>query len=346
MAGCGSSDPRQRGLEVALQDNAVLLERHYYDRDRAFDRLRELGVSWIRAPVIWNRIETEGWSQLDSFVDAARGEGFEVQLGLIPPAPASSTGNGRVGNFRPDPVRFGAFAREAAERYRGRVRRWSIWNEPNLVNWLTPIAEMPRLYRALYEAGAAAIRSVVPDAQILIGETAPYVRRGDGIPPLEFLRQVVASGPLRADGYAHHSYDFEAPPEREYPGEDNATLGSIERLLRLLDTLGAAGSLTDPERRPLDVWITEFGYLQRTERALRPLRRAAYTSRAFELAASKYPRVRQLLQYLLVAPSEDLPGGRFDTSLLDRRGRPTPAFGALAAWSREAVDEGRALPPP
>jgi hypothetical protein len=170
---------------------------------------------------------------------------------------------------------------------------------------------------------------------VLIGETAPYVRRGDGMAPLSFLRQVVRPGALVADGYAHHSYDFEAPPERDYPGDDNATLGSIERLLGTLDRLAAAGSLRTGDGEPLDVWVTEFGYFQTTGRALAPRVRAEYVRRAFELAASHHPRVRQLLQYLLVSPPEGFPGGRFDTSLLTRDGRPTPAFDALAAWSRD-----------
>lgn len=331
---------------MALQDNAVLMERHYYDRERAFDRLRELGVSWIRVPVIWDRVEREGFGQVDALVDAARDRGFQVQLNLIPPAPASATGDGRPGVFRPDPEAFGVFARRVAERYRSRVRRWSVWNEPNLVNWLRPVAEMPELYRRLYVAGHAAIKGVSPDAQVLIGETAPYVRRGDGMAPLSFLRRVVAAGPLAADGFAHHSYDFEAPPEREYPGDDNVTLGSIERLLAALDRHAASGALRDGRGRALDVWVTEFGYFQTTERALPPARRADYVRRAFDLAASHYPRVRQLLQYLLVSPPEGFPGGRFDTSLLTHGGRPTPAYTALAAWSRAAVRARRALPPP
>jgi hypothetical protein len=227
----------------------VLLERHYYDRDAAFDRLRELGVSWVRVPVIWNRVETEGWGQVDSLVDAARAEGFQVQLNLIPPAPASATGDRRPGVFRPDATRFAEFARRAAERYRSRVRRWSVWNEPNLVNWLEPVAEMPSLYRRLYVAGHDAIKSVSADAQVLIGETAPYVRRGDGMAPLSFLRRVLALGPLRADGYAHHSYDFLHPPERPYPGDDNVTLGSIDRLIRALDRAAADGSQRDGRGR-------------------------------------------------------------------------------------------------
>jgi polysaccharide biosynthesis protein PslG len=297
-------------------------------------------------PVIWDRVDVNGFGQVESLVDAARAEGFEVQLNLIPPAPASATGDGRPGVFRPDPAAFEAFARRAAERFRSRVRRWSIWNEPNLVNWLRPVREMPSLYRRLYEAGHRAIKSVSPDAQVLFGETAPYVRRGDGMAPLSFLRRVLAGGPLVADGYAHHSYDFEAPPERPYPGDDNVTLGSIDRLLSALDRHAASGALRDGRGRPLDVWVTEFGYLQITGRALPPARRADYVRRAFDLAASKYPRVRQLLQYLLVSPPEGFPGGRFDTSVLTRSGSPTPAFEALAAWARTASTQGKAVPPP
>ena len=331
---------------MAIQDNAVLLEQHYYGRDAAFDRMRELGVSWVRVPVIWERVEREGFGQVDALVDAAQDEGFEVQLNLIPPAPAGATGDGKPGVFRPRADAFGEFAQRVASRYRSRVRRWSVWNEPNLVNWLRPVREMPSLYRALWDAGYRAIEGVDPDAQVLIGETAPYVRPGDGMAPLAFLRGVLRPGPLVADGYAHHSYDFEAPPEREYPGGDNVTLGSVERLLGALDRAASDGSLRDGRGRALDVWITEFGYFQTTGRALPPARRAAYVRRAFELAASHYPRVRQLLQYLLVSPPEGFPGGRFDTSLLTRDGSPTPAFGALAEWAREAAAAGRALPPP
>ncbi len=103
--------------------------------------------------------------------------------------------------------------------------------------------------------------------------------------------------------------------------------------MRALDRLAASGALRDGLGRALDVWVTEFGYFQITDRALPPARRADYVRRAFELAASRYPRVRQLLQYLLVSPPEGFPGGRFDTSLLTRDGRPTPAFEALRAFS-------------
>jgi hypothetical protein len=334
-ASCGGDDdPRRGGFELALQDNAVLLEQNYYDRDLAFDRADELGVTWIKVPIIWSRVghaPPRDWSQVDSLVDAARAAGFQVELHLTGPAPAEVTGDRRVGVFRPDPTSFGSLAADAVRRYRDRVDRWSVWNEPNLVDWLEPVDEAPLLYRRMYEAAYGGIRQEDPDAQILIGETAPYVRPGDGMAPLAFLRELLAVGPLRADGYAHHPYDFRRPPGERDPDPDNVTISTLDRLIAELDRLAAAGRLTTADGRPLPVYLTEFGYLQRTGRAIPPERRAAYVRRAYELAASRYPRVRQLLQYLLVSPPEDYPGGRFDTALLDREGRATPAFRALAA---------------
>lgn len=311
----------------------MLLERRYFDRDRAFELARRIGVTWIKVPIIWSRVGAgadRDWSQVDSLVDAARAAGFEVELHLTGPAPAAVTGDLRDGVFRPDPDRFGDLAADAAAHFGRRVDRWSVWNEPNLIDWLQPVEEAPALYRRLYEAAYGGIRQNDPGAQILIGETAPYVRPGDGMAPLRFLRGLVALGPLRADGYAHHPYDFRRPPDERDPDPDNVTIGTLDRLIEALDHLAASGRLATPRGEPLPVFLTEFGYLQRTGRAIPPELRARYVRRAYELASSRYPRVRQLLQYLLVAPPEDYPGGRFDTALLDRAGRPTPAFRALA----------------
>ena len=98
--------------------------------------------------------------------------------------------------------------------------------------------------------------------------------------------------------------------------------------------------MADREGRPLDVYLTEFGYFARGRRALAPGVRAQRLVAAFAQAASRYPRVRQMLQYLLVSPPPSLPGGRFDTGLVSRSGSESPAFAALAAWAAAALARG------
>ena len=71
--------------------------------------------------------------------------------------------------------------------------------------------------------------------------------------PLAFLRKVACVNkkykrvgtctPLKADGYAHHPYDFRHAPNFQYPGADNVTLGTLRRLTKALDKLSRVGAL-------------------------------------------------------------------------------------------------------
>jgi len=352
-------------LELALQDDAVFLHRRHYDRERAFRQATELGVSRLKVNALWASTlgEQAGtaaapaspryrWTPYDRLIEAARRHGISVELALTGPAPAWATGDGRVGPTRPSAARFGEFARAAAEHFRGRIDRYSIWNEPNYETWLAPQARAPAIYRGLYEAGYRAIKHADPTAKVLFGETAPYAQRGRAIAPLKFLRAVTCRtasyaparpcAPLEADGYAHHPYEFSGPPERPYPGADNVTIGSLDRVTAALDRLAAAGALRTPAGKPLDLYLTEFGYFAIGKRALPDARRAEYLTRAFEIAA-RNPRTRQMLQYLLVSPPPGTPGGLFDTAVLTTDGRPRPSFDALAGWARRETDRGRVV---
>jgi hypothetical protein len=347
----GRDDEERRpaaGFEVALQDNAVFLHRYYYDLERAYGQARELGASWLRVTLLWSGTEPArgrfDWREADRAVDAAARHGIDVELNLTGPAPAWATGDGRVGVVRPDPRLFGEFVRGAAAHLRGRVRRYTVWNEPNYETWLAPQRTAASQYRTLYGTAHRAISDVDPDAQVLIGETAGPSQRGSVIPALRFLREVACRDrggrptarcePLHADGYAHHPYDFTHPPEHRPGGRDDVTIGSLDRLETALDELAASGALLSREGRPLDVYLTEFGYLRRTERRLPDRVRAEYLRRAFDMARGRFPRVRQLLQYLLVSPPPDFPGGRFDTSVVSGSGEERAPFRALAEWSR------------
>jgi len=358
----------QGGLEVALQDDPVFIRDAYYDRERAYADARRLGVSWLRINVYWHSVlgpaarrrraparPRYDWGSYDRAILAAHAHGVRVELTLTGPAPRWATAGAPGGVDRPDAGAFAGFARAAASHFRGRVRRYSIWNEPNYATFLSPQSVAPAVYRRLFEAGSSAIRALDPGAQVLIGETAPNGVRGKVIAPLEFLRRVACAtpayrparrcAPLRADGYAHHPYQFLAPPERSRTGVDNVAIGSLDRLPAALDRLAAAGLLSTPGGDPLPVYLTEFGYFRRGGRVLPPAVRAAYLRRAFALAARDYPRVRQMLQYLLVSPPIDYPGGHFDTSIVSRSGKPTRSFEALAAWTAAQRRFGRIAPP-
>jgi hypothetical protein len=352
-----------------LQDNAVFIDPGpRYDRELAFRRLRELNVTWLRATLIWARAAAPSdnspvapaavkweWGPYDSLVDAARRHGIEVEFTLVGPAPAWAAGDRKRGFVRPDAVRFGQFAAAAAAHFRGRVHRYSIWNEPNLEYWLKPQSEAPAIYRSLYESGYGSVKRADPGAQVLIGETAGPAQAGRVLPARPFMREVACRGAdlrpqrpcakLVADGFAHHPYDFRHPPDYRYPGPEDVTIGSLDRLTGFLDAMARAGALSAPDGRGLDVYLTEFGYFARGGRAVPPAVRAQWLPRAFDIARRGYPRVRQMLQYELLSPDPATPSGFFDTGLLSADGSETPSFGALAAWGRRAATRGAIAAP-
>ena len=74
---------------------------------------------------------------------------------------------------------------------------------------------------------------------------------------------------LKADGYAHHPYDFDHAPNYKYPGADNATHRARSRgLTRALDKLRAPARCERTGAARMPLYLTEYGYFASGHRAL------------------------------------------------------------------------------
>jgi Cellulase (glycosyl hydrolase family 5) len=351
-----------RHMEVAVQDDSVLMGL-YGSPPKALKLMSQLRASRIRVNVNWAYVVGRktakkhkaprrinyNWSGYDAIIRAAAPRGMRVQLTLTGPAPGWATGGRHhVGHYKVKASAFKVFAAAAAQHFRGQVDRYSIWNEPNYLGWLSPISDEPRLYRAMYLAGYAAIKSADPNAQVLIGETSPVEHRDRSMAPLAFLRKVACATrsytaaricqPLLADGYAQHAYDPSHWPGYRFPGADNVTLGTLYRLTNALDDLAMEGLLTTPAGEPLDVYVTEYGYFASGKKSISASKHARWLVEAFKIA-QRNPRVREMLQYLILKPRGNF--RHFDTSIADRSGHPSRAFRKLAAWTKSALKAGK-----
>jgi hypothetical protein len=369
LVACGQARAA-RSLEIAVQDDAVFLGDSYrsVDRERGFRFLRSIGVSRLRVNVTWaqtmssrqararRKPSTINWdfSLYDAMIDAAARHGIRVHASLTGPAPVWASGNRSLrGGVRPNVRYFGAFAGVAARHFEGRVDRYSIWNEPNWRTWLQPLSDGPALYRGLYTRGYAAIKRVNRRAKVLIGETSPYARPGLATAPIAFLRSVACVSkryrrvgrckPLKADGYAHHPYEFRRPPSYRYPGADNATMGTLSNLTRGLDRLARVGALRFSGGGRMPVYLTEFGYFQSGHRALPASTRSRYLQQGFDMAL-RNGRVKSQLQYLLVSPPRNSASAFFNTALISQRGSRYPQYSALQRWYRK--NRGKVRRPP
>jgi hypothetical protein len=366
-----------RGMELAIQDDSIFVRGNSrWKGDKPFKYARALGVTRIRVNLLWAytmyskqyrarrkpKVVNYQFSQIDSLIDRAAKNGIRVHLSLSGPAPRWA--NSRKKNpekgawYKPSTREYGKWASVVAEHFAGRVDRYSIWNEPNWKTWLGPLKAAPAIYRSLYVRGYGAIKKADPKAKVLIGETSPYERRGLSTAPLAFLRKVACvdkrykrkrSCPkLKADGYAHHPYDFLHAPNFKYPGSDNVTIGTLSRLTKTLDRLRRSGALRAPRGARMPVYLTEYGYFASGKRALKSKQRSRYLQRAYSIAL-KNGRVRSQLQYLLAV----LPRGStstFNTGLVTQRGKRLSQYKALQRWYRKSRGKvkrpGRAITVP
>jgi hypothetical protein len=361
LTGCLFSPEKtraSRGMELALQDDATfLLGGKRVPREKAFSYARQLGVTRLRVNMLWSYTMPHQaytarrkpaqvqylFDAFDSLVDEAATHGIRVHLSLTGPAPrwARPKSSIRQAWYKPNTREFGKWAGIVAEHFAGRVDRYSIWNEPNWKTWLGPLKSGPALYRALYVRGYDAIKAADPRAKVLFGETSPNGRPGLSTAPLAFLRKVACVNSkykrvghcpkLKADGYAHHPYDFRHAPNFKYPGDDNVTLGTLSRLTKALDKLSRSGALRKNGGGRMPLYLTEYGYFATGHRALPPKTRTRYLQQAYSIAL-KNSRVKSQLQYLLVSPPASSSSAFFNLALLSTRGKKYPQFGGLQRW--------------
>jgi hypothetical protein len=333
-----------RNMEVALQDDQVFLNQSWYGREKAFARARQLGVTRLRVNFIWAHEVANSsrrrapahpaynWWHFDTLIDEAAAHGIRIELTLTGPAPAWATGNHRVGVYKPSSSAYAKFVRAVATHFKGRVDRYSIWNEPNWKSWLAPHFSAPSIYRRLYLAGYRAIKSADRNARVLIGETSPQARGSAGMAPLTFLRQMVGHSHLRADGYAHHPYDYTHSPTTRSRGPQDVTIATLGRLTSTLAQLRRGHHLQTPSGGTLQLYLTEYGYMVSGRYALSQSREASYLKKAFSIAY-RNPHVKSMLQYGLVSPPFRV---NWDTSLLTHGGHPRRTFSALRSWVQHA----------
>jgi hypothetical protein len=129
--------------------------------------------------------------------------------------------------------RFGAYAEAAARRYRGRVRAWEVWNEPNEATfWQSTPERYVRLLQAAYEG----VKRGDPDAVVVGGSISGA--------DLVYLRKLFALGAGRwMDAVSVHPYSWGWTPESSL----------------LLDELRGMALAVRSEGLPGGLWITEIG---------------------------------------------------------------------------------------
>ncbi len=297
------------------------------DLPRSLKLLREAGFDWAKIQVRWERLEPERsdirWETLDSIVDEAGCAGIRLLFSIVasprwarPPQTDFS-----VPGPPADPADLARLAGQIAERYKGRVHAYEVWNEQNLAREWGGVgkpnaAEYVRLLAASYKA----IKTADPDATVVAGALTPAgdVDLGQGILARDdraFLRDMYRAGvaPV-SDAIGVHPSGFNNPPDDD--PQRNTTTGSefkghwsfyyrnFENYRAIMEESGDAAK---------QLWFTEFGWASGAKAApeykyaleTSEEQQAQYLARAFEMAQGRDHVGAMFLWNLNYAPSAD-----------------------------------------
>lgn len=261
---------------------------------RSLEMVREMGTPWIVEYFPWAYHEPApgryDWTHADLVVDHARRQGLTViaRLGFVPEW------------VRPDPDvqattvtyldeahydAFAAYVAAFAQHFAGRVSHLVIWNEPNIsLEWgYRPVD--PEGYAALLRAVYGPAKAANPEVVVLGGALAPTlapVGDPEGMNDLAYLERMLAAGAGQAmDALAVHAYGWQAPPDA--PASPDAVNWRRTELLRQL--------LVEGGHEAMPIYVTEGGWNDhpRWTKAVQPSQRAAFTLRAYQLAAEEWP---------------------------------------------------------
>ncbi len=381
-AGAAQASTRQFSI---IEDDAVFLGLTGRSPDAALAESKGLGADAVRVVVSWrraapysaNRTLPAGidasdpragydWSGPDAAVSRARAHGLKVILDLSPSIPywGSSEpnrcphpigGHPKLGLgcfWKPDARKFGRFATAAARHYKGRVAFYSIWNEPNLENYLYPQSQKTKSgtvdfaakrFRELWIAGHRSIARVEPKMgkRVLFGETAAISSPRDtlysalclnrrGRPytgAMKRLQGCSKPAKLPIAGLAVHPYNQSALGNvfTRSPTGASLTMAYLSRATRLLKV--AEKYKRVPKGRGIYVTETGFQSLPANRRGLSLISQARALNESDRLFYGD-PRVRSTAQFeLFDVPDE---GGQdiFNTGLRLQDGTAKPSFAA------------------
>jgi hypothetical protein len=296
-------------------------------RKAAIDAARRvLNARVSRNSLRWDHVQpVEGrwdWSRMDSIVNELVEAGVQPLL-VISGSPSWANGvSPRVSRsafYVPAPGpsfdrwlrAYVSFAGAAARRYKTKVTRWEIWNEPNLAAFWLPHPNLGEYIRVFLNARRAILRAN-PSAQVAIGGLSNLTLPGaSDIRGLDFLSAMIAHGTHPAYVAIHPYTTGGHPPDVTVSGENNFT--DIGRVVALLRRKGENAR----------IWVTEWGW---SSRAAGERNQARYVATSLELLHRRYRFVKVATIFI----DRDRPPVFYE-GLLDASFRPKPAAKAFAS---------------
>jgi polysaccharide biosynthesis protein PslG len=231
---------------------------YYYDDAQVTATVQKWvanNIRTVRIGIPWNGVEAVkdqlDWSRSDRLVNAAAAANISVIACITSTprwamAPGSTLPHGRPAS----PEVYGVFTAKVAERYKGKIAAYEIWNEPNGFIGYSP-APNPAGYTDLLKAAYPRIKAVDSAAIVVGGVLGSGMTWGNlTINPVTFLSQMYASGAAPFfDALSYHPYSY-AMKFSAGMLQFESPLDQLVRMRRVMLQQGDGAK---------KIWVTEYG---------------------------------------------------------------------------------------
>jgi hypothetical protein len=335
-------------------------------RAQAVRMAAEVGFHWLRQEFTWEDIEIHGkgdfedrrhdpprsaWDKYDHIVDLAEQHDMELIVRISnPPEWTRRQGGGvdNVDNYAPpdDYQDYADFVAAVVGRYRGRIRYYQLWNEPNIHPEWGSYTISPEDYTRLVKAGAEAARAADPDAVIILGALAATINfQQDDPPPANSLNDFLflqrmydaGAGPY-FDIVAVQGYGLYSGPtdQRMHPRVIN-----ISRHYFIRDIMVKSGDSHKP------IWITEMNWnagpvdVEPRYGRVTLEQQARYLPAAYQRLIKEWPWVGVACAWYLKRADDQWLANRQPEAyfqLLAPDFTPQPVYEAMQAFTKSVAD--------
>ena len=327
-------------------------------REQAVRMAAAAGFHWLRQEFPWEDIEISGkgdfwdhkwnhsaWEKYDHIVSLAEKYNMELIVRLSnPPAWSRARGN-EVGPYAPpDNLEdFGDFVYTVVSRYKGRVRYYQIWNEPNIYPEWGEQPVNPEAYTELLKVAATRAREADPNVIILSGALAANIEYGPrNMSDTLFLQRMYDAGAapyfdiMSVQGYGLWS----GPTDRRL----NPRVINFSRPMLIRDVMVRNGDADKP------IWISEMNWnaappdVPAVYGRVDEETQARYLVRAYERIRQEWPWLGVANVWYLKRPDDRWEKERKPEAyfrLLTPDFRPLPAYTRLKEYMHRPPYMGR-----
>ncbi len=327
-------------------------------RERTLQMISEAGFKWVRQEFPWEDIEIHGqgdfedrrhqpyrsaWAKYDNIVELAEKYNVSIIARLSNPPAWSRAAGDEIGAYAPpdDYTDFGDFVHAVVSRYRGRIKYYQIWNEPNIYPEWGEQPVDPEAYTELLKIGYTRAKEADPDCVIISGALASTIELGPrNLNDFIFLQRMYDAGAgdyfdiLAMQGYGLWSGPYD---RRMRPRVIN-----FSRPLYIRDIMVRNGDESKPiwisemnwNAVPADFPVKPYGYVTEEQQA-------RYVVEAYKRAQAEWPWVGVVNFWFFKRPSDaEKDQAWYYFRMVEPDFTPLPVYDAVKEYANQSPVPG------